>query len=99
MTTWQVLKRSGHPDSETGVWSELVDGTYETDSMFIYGYRVAGNDVGGYELQQLHKGQWRYCSTFSHLRNASIALGRCAGTRDEHESVNFWRGFYRATIN
>ncbi len=61
----------------------------------IYGYRVAG-DVGGYELQQLYRGKWRYCQTFSELRPASIALGRCAGTRDEHEPVAFWRDFYHA---
>ncbi len=64
----------------------------------IYGYRVAGNDAG-YELQHLCRGKWRYCATFSELRPASIALGRCAGTRDEHESVGFWRDFYHASIN
>ncbi len=61
----------------------------------IYGYRVAGNDAG-YELQQLYRGHWRYCASFAQLRPASIALGRCAGTRDEHEPVSFWRNFYRA---
>ncbi len=65
----------------------------------ISGYRVAANDCGGYELQQLWRGKWCHCSTFSHLRNASIALGRCAGTRDNHESTHYWRGFYSGTMS